>query len=115
MTTAQIISLIVTFVASSSFSTLIIFFVNRHDQKKGIMKKIEAGIDNLTSEFAELRKSDLQTKLLMLMADYPTRYAEIFKVAERYFVKFNGNDFVTPIFKDWLRDQKLERPSWFKH
>ena len=51
---------------------------------------------------------------MTLLHDYPTRVDEIMEVGYHYFVDLKGNWFMTGLFKQWLEDNDIDKPNWFK-
>lgn len=82
--------------------TLIIFFINRHDQKKGLESKLKI-----------LEKDGLRTQLLMLMLLKSDSKQEIMTLAQHYFADLHGDWYMTDLFNHWLTDQGDSAPEWF--
>lgn len=83
-------------------ATLIIFFVNRHDNKKNIEGKLTI-----------LEKDALRTQLLMLILMRPESKHEIMTIGEHYFADLKGNWYMTDIFNHWLTESGDAEPEWF--
>ncbi len=83
--------------------TLIIFFINRHDQKKGLESKLKT-----------LEKDGLRTQLLMLMLLKSDSKQEIMTIAQHYFAVLHGDWYMTDMFNHWLTEQGDSAPEWFK-
>lgn len=98
-TTTQIILAIL---GSTAFSTLVQFFVNRHDAKKNVKGKLIV-----------LEKDVLRTQLLLMILLKPTEVQEILTVGEHYFKDLCGNWYMTSIFNKWLLESKIAEPEWF--
>lgn len=82
--------------------TLVIFFINRHDQKKGLADKLKT-----------LEKDGLRTQLLMLMLLKPDSKQEIMTIAQHYFAVLHGDWYMTDMFNHWLQDRGDSAPEWF--
>lgn len=67
---------------------------------------------NIDERFNELEMNDLRTQLIVLIKLSPNEHSEILKVAEAYFGR-NGDWICTPMFNNWLIEQKLGEPEWF--
>lgn len=98
-TTTQIILAIL---GSTAFSTLVQFFVNRHDAKKNVKGKLTV-----------LEKDVLRTQLLLMILLKPTEVQEILTVGEHYFNVLEGNWYMTSIFNKWLLESDIAEPEWF--
>ena len=94
-------SIIVAALGALDIATLIIFFVNRHDQKKSLEEKLKT-----------LEKDGLRTQLLLLIMFKPDDEREILTLGEKYFAKLDGDWYATPIFNQWCEERKLN-PEWF--
>lgn len=94
------ITIIVAVLGSTALATLIQFFVNRHDLKEGVQGKLTL-----------LEKDGLRTQLLLLILLRPEEEHEILTLAEKYFVKLDGNWVATPIFNRWCMERNIE-PEW---
>ncbi len=101
------ITIVVAALGALDLATLIIFFVNRHDNKK-----------NLETKLQTLEKDGLRTQLLMLMLLKPESKQEIMTIGQRYFSKkerggLEGNWYMTDMFNHWLQDRGDSAPEWF--
>ena len=86
---------------SATLAQLIIFFVQRKDNKKKIPEKLDT-----------LEKDTLRTQLLLLILMKPDAKAEILTLAEHYFKDLHGNWYMTDVFNSWCTEHGQE-PSWF--
>lgn len=89
-------------VGSTAISSLVQFFVNRHDQKKHISDKL-----------IKLEKDVLRSQLLMLILLKPGERQEILTVGEHYFKVLHGDWYMTTIFNKWLDEFDIAEPEWF--
>ena len=90
-------------------ATLIMFFVQRHDQKK-------EGIDTIKKQLKRLEKDGIRTQLLLLMRTYSEEDEhELLQVAEHYFSKdeLSGNWYMTTLFNRFLTNHNIAKPNWF--
>ena len=76
-------------VGSTAISSLVQFFVNRHDQKKHISEKLN-----------KLERDVLRSQLLMLILLKPEEQQEILTVGEHYFKVLKGDWYMTTIFNN---------------
>ena len=102
-----IASVVIGILGAVDLVTLIIFFINRHDQRKGLADKLTV-----------LEKDGLRTQLLMLMLMKPDSKQEIMTIAQHYFSKkasggLEGNWYMTSLFNHWLQENGDAKPEWF--
>lgn len=95
--------IIATVVVAVIGSNLIQFFVTRWDTKRGIKDQLK-----------KLEKDSVRTQMLVMMSDYPEERNEIMTLAEHYFRVLKGNWYLTELFTKWLKDNKLQKPSWLE-
>ena len=82
--------------------SLIIFFIQRHDQKKGLEAKLKI-----------VEKDSVRTQLLLLMYMYkPKDEAELMKCAQHYFVDLEANWYMTPLFNRFVQENGIAKPEW---
>ena len=89
-------------IGSTAISSLVQFFVNRHDNKKHVSDKL-----------TKLEKDVLRSQLLMLILLKPEEQQEILTVGEHYFKVLRGDWYMTTIFNKWLNESKIAEPEWF--
>lgn len=102
-----IATIVIGVLGAIDFATLLIFFINRHDQKKGLADKLMV-----------LEKDGLRTQLLMLMLLKSDSKQEIMTIAQHYFSKkvdggLEGNWYMTSLFNHWLSENGDDKPEWF--
>lgn len=93
---------------STALSSLIQFFVTRHD------KKVEAKLD-IKGKLTVLEKDVLRSQLLLLILLKPAEQQEILTVGEHYFKDLHGNWYMTSIFNKWLIESDIAEPEWFEN
>lgn len=76
--------------------------------------------DDLTIKFNEINNklNDLElgscrAQLLALIDNHPLNAADIYKLAEYYFVTLHGDAFMSEIFKGWVKSRGEKLPGWF--
>ena len=94
--------ILIAVLSSTALSSLIQFFINRHDSKK-----------NLKGKLITLEKDVLRTQLLLLILLRPAEQQEILTVGEHYFRNLQGNWYMTSIFNKWLTESNIAEPEWF--
>ena len=110
----ELIPLIIAVITSNAVLGFIQFLITRRDIKKGEVKKIEDEIKNIKINLKYIDQGNIRLQLMFLIKDYPDREEEIIKLAKKYFVDFNGNYYLTKMFKQYLDEHKLLYPTWFE-
>ena len=99
---SSIVQITIAIVSSNAVFGFIQFIFNRIDY----IKKIE-------NRLGYIDQGLIRMQLLVLISNYPDRVEEIMKLADQYFNKFNGNYYLTSLFKKYLDDNMLTYPTWF--
>lgn len=94
--------ILIAVLSSTALSSLIQFFINRHDSKKNVKGKL-----------ITLEKDVLRTQLLLLILLRPAEQQEILTVGEHYFKELHGDWYMTSIFNKWLLESEIAEPEWF--
>lgn len=110
----MISTIILSILGSTAFFTFIQFLITRHDKKKGMLAEIAKDIKDLKRYNQEERLDLLRIQLMTLIHIHPENTVEIMQVAEEYFMKYNGNWYMSSIFKEYLNSQQIESPIWMK-
>lgn len=71
-------------------------------------------VSQLSHQMGKIEKDSVRTQLLLLMSDYPDNKQEILEVAQHYFEDIGGNWYMTNMFNEWLTDNNVGQPEWFK-
>ena len=101
--TEIVLDIIGILLGSLGIGSLIVFFVTRHDNKKG-----------WEAQLKKLEKDIIRTQLLLLMKDYDEKdESELMACAEHYFVDLKGNWYLTPKFYRFIKEQNIATPEWF--
>lgn len=95
-------TIIVAVLASNGLFALLQFLITRHDQRKNVKGKL-----------LNLERDGLRTQLLLLLLMMPEEKKEILTIGEHYFVKLNGDWYMTSLFEKWCKKYGL-KPDWFK-
>ena len=115
----QIIIGIVSLLTASSVLNFVQFLITRSDNNKKDKITTDSNQNNKILELEGLIKyvmqGNLRIQLLVLIKLCEERSEEIIKVAKKYFVDFNGDWYMTSIFKSYLDDNKLVYPKWFDY
>ena len=88
---------------SSAFCELVRYYIGRKTSKNEITKRLD-----------KLEKDGVRLQLMVLMSDFPEKKDEIMEVAKHYFYDLKGNWYMTSIYNEWLKKEKIEQPSWLK-
>ena len=107
---ADLASIIIAVIGSNALLEIVRYLIEKSKKKNGLDDRFNAIEDKLIKN----EKDSVRTQLLLLMSDYPERTDEIMEVGRHYFEDLNGNWYMTSIFKNWLDQEKIERPSWIK-
>ena len=95
-------TIIVAVLASNGLFALLQFLITRYDQRKNVKGKL-----------LNLERDGLRTQLLLLLLMMPEEKKEILTIGEHYFVKLNGDWYMTSLFEKWCKKYGL-KPDWFK-
>lgn len=114
---------VVSALTSGGFLAFLQFLISRHDRKqeraedkeeKREEKNIEATLKEISEKLTKNEKDTIRTQLLLLILIKPQEETEILRLAEHYFKVLKGNWYMTSIFKNWLKDNKVAEPDWFE-
>lgn len=106
--------------------SLIIFLIQRHDQRKGLeesFKKLEKDVnkqfkkldEDFTRKFRKLEKDGLRTQILLFMYNYdPKDESELMTAAEHYFKDLKGDWYMTPKFNRFIQENNIAKPDWLE-
>ena len=115
----QLIIGIVSLLTASSVLNFVQFLITRSDNNKKDKITTDSSQNNKILELEGLVKyvmqGNLRIQLLVLIKLCEERSEEIIKVAKKYFVDFDGDWYMTSIFKCYLDDNKLVYPKWFDY
>ena len=116
--------LLVALLINNALWAFVQFLITRHDKKTDDKDGFKKAIEDLKSEFeqfskdikSKLKKQEkdaVRTQLLVLILLKPDEEQEILTLAEHYFKVLRGNWYMTSIFKNWLKNNKVAEPEWF--
>lgn len=117
--------LIIALVLNNAMWAFIQFLINRHDKKTDDKDGFKKALEDLKKEFENFcveikgklkrqEKDGIRTQLLLLILMKPEEETEILRIAEHYFKVLKGNWYMTTIFNNWLTDNGIGKPDWFK-
>lgn len=117
--------LIITLVLNNAMWAFIQFLINRHDKKMDDKDGFKKALENMKKELENFcveikgklkkqEKDEIRTQLLLLILMKPEEETEILRIAEHYFKVLKGNWYMTTIFNNWLTDNGIGKPDWFK-
>lgn len=96
--------------------TLIVFLIQRHDNKKEKNNEIIERLDDIEHRQRRNEKDSVRIQLLLLMANYTSEDEhELLTCAEHYFSKehLHANWYMTSKFNRFIAEQEIAKPSWF--
>lgn len=106
--------IILAVLGSTGLFTFIQFLITHHDKKKGVLAEIRKDIKELKQFSKDERLDLLRIQLMTLTHIHPENIVEIMEVAEEYFMKYNGDWYMSSLFKEYLENQGMEVPLWMK-
>jgi len=106
--------IILAVLGSTGLFTFIQFLITHHDKKKGVLAEIRKDIKELKQFNKDERLDLLRIQLMTLTHIHPENVMEIMEVAEEYFMKHNGNWYMSSLFKEYLEKQGMDVPLWMK-
>ena len=80
----------------------------------GVFQLINNRKEKTDKRFRTLEKDLLRTQLLLMIADFPHEKTDILKLSQHYFEDLDGNWVLSSVFSDWLKDNNIAIPEWFK-
>lgn len=103
--------------AIAGLSTLIIFFVNRHDGKKKnvftpedreMIKGMATSIDVLSGKVCSLEQDTSRLQLLNLIQNDGDNKDAILTLGHHYFQDLKGNMYMTELYTEWARRHEID-------
>lgn len=110
MSEDNIVALVIAVVSSNFFVEIARYIIG----KLGANNRLDERFNLLEKKLTKIEKDSVRSQLMNLIHDYPERKDEIMEVAQHYFTDLKGNWYMTSMFKDWLKEEKIEVPSWLK-
>lgn len=87
------------------------------EQNAAKFTELNAGLDarfeEVNAKLAELELGSCRAQLLALIDNHPLNAADIYKLAEHYFVTLNGDSFISAIFQSWVKQRGDALPGWY--
>lgn len=122
MDTAIIVALIGALLGGSGITATILTLClkrkfekeDRQDEIKATIQAIRDELNAIKEEILESQRDRKRQQLLTLMYHDPTNIDTIMAVAKVYFKKLDGNWYMDSQFSQWMKEQGVEPPSWFK-
>lgn len=109
-----IIPVIAAALGSSALFSFLQFLINRRDRRKDDRAHIVAKLDKLSQAVDALALESCRVQILTLIHTAPRNAADILTLARHYFVDLNGDTYVSRVFSDWLAEQDIAAPEWYK-
>lgn len=88
--------------------------VNTKVTEQGVqLSELQVQTKEQDKQLDKIEKDSVRSQLMMMIKDYPNREEEILEIAEHYFNGLDGNWYATKIFKNWMLNNNVDKPSWF--
>lgn len=103
--------------AIAGLSTLIIFFVNRHDARKknvftvedrNMIKEMVTSIGVLGNKVDSLEQDTTRLQLLNLIQNDGDNKDAILTLGHHYFQDLKGNMYMTELYTEWARKHEID-------
>lgn len=103
--------------AIAGLSTLIIFFVNRHDGRKknvftvedrNMIKEVVTSIAVLGNKVDSLEQDTTRLQLLNLIQNDGNNKDAILTLGHHYFQDLKGNMYMTELYTEWARKHEID-------
>lgn len=104
------VAIILGVLSSNLIFELVRYLIGKFNASKSLDERFKA----LDKRFDKQEKDVVRLQLMVLMSDFPEKKDEIMEVAKHYFYDLKGNWYMTSIYNEWLKKEKIEQPSWLK-
>lgn len=94
--------------AVAGLSTLIIFFVNRHDSKKFFTEDEKNEILVAVRKIPTIELDTMRLQILNLIQHSPNNHDTILNLARQYFKKLHGNSYMIAIVCEWGKQEGID-------
>lgn len=103
--------------AVAGLSTLIIFFVNRHDSRKNnvftvedrnMIKGLATSMDVIGNKVDSLEQDTTRLQLLNLIQNDGENKDAILTLGHHYFQELKGNMYMTELYTEWARKHDID-------
>ena len=94
--------------AIAGLSTLIIFFVNRHDSKKFFTEDEKNEILVAVRKIPTIELDTMRLQILNLIQHSPNNHDTILNLARQYFKKLHGNSYMIAIVCEWGKQEGID-------
>lgn len=95
--------------AVAGLSTLIIFFVNRHDSKKFFTEDEKNEILVAVRKIPTIELDTMRLQILNLIQHNPTNHDTILSLARHYFKQLHGNSYMISIVCEWAKQEGIDK------
>ena len=96
-----------------------IYEIRKANKEKTLEERIKPVITEAikpTNDRLDYMQRDVtRMRLLSLMKDEPTDAENILMVGKLYFSGMSGNSEASKRFDNWLKEQHIKKPEWFKY
>ena len=94
--------------AVAGLSTLIIFFVNRHDSKKFFTEDEKKEILVAVRKIPTIELDTMRLQIQNLIQHSPNNHDTILNLARQYFKKLHGNSYMIAIVCEWGKQEGID-------
>lgn len=95
--------------AVAGLSTLIIFFVNRHDSKKFFTEDEKKEILVAVRKIPTIELDTMRLQILNLIQHSPNNHDTILNLCRQYFKKLHGNSYMIAIVCEWGKQEGIDQ------
>ncbi len=96
-----------------NFNSILKIRENENQTIKESVSNISNIIGEIKNKINYIDQGSVRQQIMMLIHLYPHRNEEIMKLGKKYFIEFNGNYYLTTIFKEWMDNNNLQYPVWW--
>ena len=75
--------------------------------------ELDTRFNEVNAKLSEIELGTCRAQLLALIDNHPLNAADIYKLAEYYFVTLHGDAFISAIFSSWVKARGERMPGWF--
>ena len=95
--------------AVAGLSTLIIFFVNRHDNRKFFTEEEKKEILVAVRKIPTIELDTMRLQILNLIQHSPSNHDTILNLCRQYFKNLHGNSYMIAIVCNWGKQEGIDQ------